>query len=221
MIKLDETTLVAYVDGELDAETAREVEMALARDPGARQTVKALSASAAMVRAAFNDPLHEEVPSRLMAYLTRPEKPELGEPGGYARPPDHGRVSRYVLALAASLLALMVGLGGGYVLFGSTDPYRLEVAGGEGAPGDDRIGGVIYRALEAEASGQEFAWRDAARGRSGTVVAMKGFKTSTGQTCREFRSSIDQGADAKTRYGLGCRNTDGSWETLWLEPPSG
>lgn len=220
-MKLDETTLVAYVDGELDAKTAREVEMALARDPRAQETVKALRESAAMVRAAFNDPLHQEVPSRLMAYLSEPENSEPSEPGGQARPLGHGRVARYVLPLAASLLALMVGFGGGYVLFGLTEPYTLEVASGEDMSDEGHIGNAIYRALEAGASGQEFGWRDTAAGRSGTVVARKGFETSTGQTCREFRSRINQGTDSRTRYGLGCRNADGSWETLWLEPRSG
>ncbi len=220
-MKLDETMLVAYVDGELDAKTAREVEVALARDPGAQETVNALRESAAMVRAAFNDPLHEEVPSRLMASLTKPDKPEVGGPGGHGWPWGDTRVSRHVLPLAASLLALMVGFGGGYVLSGLAEPYTLEVASGEGVSDDGHVGTAIYRALEAGASGQELSWRDAAAGRSGTVAAMKEFRTSTGQTCREFRSRIDQGADSMTRYGLGCRSADGSWETLWLEPRGG
>ena len=53
MAEPDEKTLVAYVDGELDAPTAREVERALESSLTARNTVARLRSSAALVRAAF------------------------------------------------------------------------------------------------------------------------------------------------------------------------
>ncbi len=69
MSELDENTLVAYVDGELDAASAREVEQALEASPVARNTVAKLRASAALVRAAFADALHEPPPPGLVAML--------------------------------------------------------------------------------------------------------------------------------------------------------
>ena len=65
MITLDEGTLIAYVDGELDTQTAREVEATLAADPQARQYVEHLRALSALTRIAFNDTLHEAVPQGL------------------------------------------------------------------------------------------------------------------------------------------------------------
>ncbi|MEJ0069967.1 MAG: zf-HC2 domain-containing protein [Pseudomonadota bacterium] len=86
MAEPDENTLVAYVDGELDAATAREVEHALESSPAARNTVAKLRASAALVRAAFADAVHEPPPPGLVELL-RAAKP---------RPPAR----RYTLPIA-------------------------------------------------------------------------------------------------------------------------
>ena len=40
MSELDESTLVAYVDGELDPATTRKVAQAIERDPGAQDKVR-------------------------------------------------------------------------------------------------------------------------------------------------------------------------------------
>ena len=54
LIKSD-SLLVAYVDGELDAATAQEVEALLASDPQALQRVEMFRETAALLRAAFDD----------------------------------------------------------------------------------------------------------------------------------------------------------------------
>lgn len=207
-MKLDETTLMAYADGELDAETVREIEMALAEEPEARKFVDRLRQESAMVRAAFNDPMNEEIPPRLMDRLT-PSRRRGIDPSAPPR--------RYLMAVAASFVALAVGISGGWVLFGSADSFTIEVASGGEASDDGRIADVIYQALETKARGREFTWRNEATGHSGTVLTIKGFVTSGGQICREFQSTVSLGAETKTRHGLGCRLEDGSWETLWLQ----
>ena len=66
MKQLDANTLVAYVDGELDQETAELVEQQLVDDPKAVETVRELSDCAAIVYAAHNHVIHETVPDRLI-----------------------------------------------------------------------------------------------------------------------------------------------------------
>ena len=95
MSELDENTLVAYVDGELDAASAREVERALETSPVARNTVAKLRSSAALVRAAFADALHEPPPPGLVAML-RAATPRR-------------RPQAYWLPLAASIALLIAG----------------------------------------------------------------------------------------------------------------
>jgi anti-sigma factor RsiW len=105
----DENTLVAYVDGELDAATAREVEQALESSPAARNTVAKLRSSAALVRAAFADAVHEPPPPGLVELL-RAAQPER-------------RPRRFALPLAASI-ALLIGVGIG-VAAGVTGARQL------------------------------------------------------------------------------------------------
>src|SRR5271170_5141281 len=109
MPELDENTLVAYVDGELDAATAREVERLLDGSPAARNTVAKLRSSAALVRAAFADAVHEPPPPGLVELL-RTAKPSR-------------RPQRYALPVAASI-ALLIGLGLG-VAAGLTGAQQL------------------------------------------------------------------------------------------------
>src|SRR5947209_6100550 len=67
MQKPSDELLVAYLDGELDEQRCSEIEAWLERDPMARDRVAQLTESAAVVRAAFDEILREDVPERLLA----------------------------------------------------------------------------------------------------------------------------------------------------------
>lgn len=78
MKQLDANTLVAYVDGELDIESAALVESLLAEDAEAREVTGMLRDSAALIRAAHSHVLHEAVPERLLdVFETAPVADEL------------------------------------------------------------------------------------------------------------------------------------------------
>ena len=70
--RIDDVMLMAYVDGEVDAATAREIEGAIAADPGVAARVRALRATAGLARGAYAGVLHEPVPERLLAALQAP-----------------------------------------------------------------------------------------------------------------------------------------------------
>lgn len=65
MKQVDANTLVAYVDGELDIESATLVEALLAEDAEARDMAALMRESASLVRAAHAHVLHEAVPDHL------------------------------------------------------------------------------------------------------------------------------------------------------------
>jgi len=69
MNRVDDVMLMAYVDGEVDAATAREIEAAMAADPVVAARAQRMRDGAAITRAAFADVLHEPVPDRLIAAL--------------------------------------------------------------------------------------------------------------------------------------------------------
>lgn len=123
MVRIDDMLLMAYVDGELDAATAREIETALAGDPSMASRLAAFRGSAAAVRAAFADAMHEDPPERLIRAL-----------GGVTAPgavvPFRPRQARRVVgwAMAASVAALVLGSGGLLYTGQITPPEGLQFA---------------------------------------------------------------------------------------------
>jgi len=97
MTHLDDGTLVAFVDGELDAAAMRRVAEAIEHDPDAAEKVRLLRLSATLVRAAFREPRHLQVSSELTQMMK--ERPQM-------TPMAARRVERrFAIAFAASLAA--------------------------------------------------------------------------------------------------------------------
>ena len=67
--RIDDVMLMAYVDGEVDAQTAREIEATIATDPAIGRRVAMFRQTATMMRGAFGEVLHEPVPERLLGAL--------------------------------------------------------------------------------------------------------------------------------------------------------
>lgn len=105
MTTLSETTLLAFVDGELDVTTAEQVGQQLAHDHTAADTVRALRSSAALVRAAFPEAGRETVPADLVALVAGRR--------GWRR--LAGR-RQFTAALGASIAACAAGVAGGIAL---------------------------------------------------------------------------------------------------------
>jgi anti-sigma factor RsiW len=121
MQKPSDELLIAYLDGELDAESANEVAAAITRDPALAHEAQRLGETVAALRAAFDDVLHEPVPERLLAAAR-------GELGGdkvvrfpyplmrAAAQPAAGWGRWAALPIAASVACLIIGGGVGYLI---------------------------------------------------------------------------------------------------------
>jgi len=120
MRQLSDETLIAYLDGELDAATRGEVAMAVERDPQLRTRVGALTDSAGMLRAAMDEVLREEVPQRLIDaardFRERGVIDLVAERArrGAATLEGWGTRRFWTGAAVAASLCLIVGAGGGY-----------------------------------------------------------------------------------------------------------
>ncbi len=115
--RFDDSTLVAYVDGEIAAEDARAVEAALAVDPELRSRVQLFRETSQLLRMALGDSECEPVSPRLVQMLKKQE-PALVRPRRWS----------VALPLAASLAALAIGLGGGYMAGLHDAQQRVESA---------------------------------------------------------------------------------------------
>ena len=72
---IDDATLAAYVDGELDPAQLREIDRLLTSDPQARYKVRRMRETTALLRAACAESHFQEVPDRLMALVEKRSTP--------------------------------------------------------------------------------------------------------------------------------------------------
>jgi anti-sigma factor RsiW len=130
MQKLDDELLVAYHDGELDDKQQADVEARIELDADARDRLARLGETTALVRAAFDELLREEVPAHLIAAIHDADAGNAGAGHGAQILPFRMRraargLAAYrrwwiVVPVAASLFGVMIGGGLGYFGLGST-----------------------------------------------------------------------------------------------------
>jgi anti-sigma factor RsiW len=215
-----ESLLVAYVDGELEPAQAADVEAAIRDDPEAQAIVSVLRRSGDAVRSAFDRPLYEPVPARLLA-AAGAASPAAGVLVAgdrivpLPRRAPRADIRRVLLPLAASILALAIGFGAGYLQFGRTTPLR-PAAGPAEDGGSERFEATLRQALETADDGSTVAYDDAARGLHGRVTVLGPLATQSGDRCREFRHEITEATGSKTSHGVACRSADGAWSVLTL-----
>jgi anti-sigma factor RsiW len=107
-----ETLLLAYADGELDPEEARNVERLLERDPRAQQQLKIYRETTALLRAACAEPFYRDVPEKLIETVQR-ARPRTLAP------------RRAAYAVAASVLLASLGFAAGYGI-GTRPPSEYD-----------------------------------------------------------------------------------------------
>jgi anti-sigma factor RsiW len=120
---LSEEKLSAFLDGELPEAEARAVQEALATDPEMQATLEALMAADTLAKDAFEEMGEEPVPLALAAAIQ--DAPVAAAPANLSEPPARARW----LAAVATVLALMIGLGAGY-LGGLNQSQQVAVAPG-------------------------------------------------------------------------------------------
>lgn len=203
-MNIDDARLMAYVDGELDAGQAAQVEAAIAADPLLAERVARQRALRVRLATAYAGTLEEPVPARLHALLgaaaTGAGTQRLPRTRGWSRLAASARrarprwSAREWTALAASLL-----LG---VLLARVLPQP------QGTPPQDALvdatmqaRGVLAQALDEGLAG--------APARAGVAVGLS-FRARDGGYCRSFH--ID---DRRPLAGLACRDGD-AWRVTTL-----
>lgn len=227
MINLDDSTLIAYVDGELDAQTAREVEAKLADNPEAQAFVDRLREIAALSHVAFNDTLHEPVPQHLrtavmdalQAATPAPQAPSSGANDGanvVTFKPQARTSWTKAVPLAAAFAGLLLGMGGGFQYSEVSSQKSMQLASMSLMQDQAAMDTALNKALEVNLSGNELAWRNPDSGRSAVFTPVRTYQDKSGKYCREYRKDVNQGGATETTYGLACRTDEGQWKTRYL-----
>ena len=200
-------TLMAFVDGELDAAERAEVELALAGDALLRDRVTALAAQRARLAAAFAPVLDEPMPARLSS-LVKTQAPAAkatvssldAARAARARPPRPAAVAIGWMQWGGMAASVVLGvlLGAQWGALRSDPSIGLQ-------DGRAVAGGAVERALSAQLASEPLA--------DAPVAVQLSFVDKAGRYCRTFST----GALA----GLACRQ-GGAWavETFAATAPA-
>ncbi|OOG71408.1 anti-sigma factor family protein [Sinorhizobium sp. A49] len=217
MVFTDEI-LMAFADGELDDETTRRVEAALETDDELMARVAMFMETRAAANQALKPMLDEPVPDQLVENVRAMAAKATARNDGsraadaandsasadniiaFRRPEPTAqtprRPSQLMMALAASLLIVVGGVGGYFAGgAGTTDVGSLQVAG--------LVDPVVSGILDQRASGEEIAIGE------GRVRLISTFEASGEQICREYEMKRPDQPDF---VSVACRNA-GGWQT--------
>lgn len=214
MSEIDETTLVAYVDGELDPAASEEVEAALAGDPELRRTVARLRESTALARAAFNHVMYEPMPELPKAAPVEggADRAAAGAPAGGGTGARHWRWGGG-MALAASLAALIIGGVAGHLSTRYSIQQELARIAAARAADHEAAHRTLAQALEKSVSGTTVSWRNPDTGSRVEVTPVRTFRIKSGQYCRQFERLVVIQGETESDQGIACREAGGDWKT--------
>jgi hypothetical protein len=179
MMKFSQEILMAYADGELDAQTRRAIEAEMAVDPQVAQEVERQRAMRAEVGAAFAGVLDEQVPDRLLRAATKAKAATQRRQWAW---PEW-------TSIAASLL---IGVLAGRAM--------LQSPGGEQdgiiAAGID--GRIVASGQLAQALSEQLSSEDG----SGIDIGLT-FRSKSGEYCRTFGARVGSAV-----VGFACRDAE-------------
>lgn len=205
-----ESMLVAYVDNQLEPAQMAAVEEVIREDPEARTIVAVLRRSAAAVKTAFDRPLKEPVPGRLLT--------AAGAESGTIVPFVRRKLAANrstVMALAASLAALAIGFGAGQWQAEPAGVIRLAAGPADGIE-TGQYEAALYQALEGSNPGAQFAYT--ADGREGAVTVVGRLAAGLSGDCLEFRHEWSDAGRKIVSRGLACRSDTGDWSVMSMPP---
>jgi hypothetical protein len=207
-IVLTQEILVAFVDRELPAAQSADVEAALVHDAAARETVRRLRVSASIARRVSVESLNDPLPTALVEGIRR----KMSVSRTAERPRS---TSGLLLALAASIVVLMLGAAAGYLARDLSGGYAAAEA-----PDSDALTSSYEATLQGSlesggAPGLSFDYDSPGLGR-GKVTLGPGFTASFGSPCREFSREETRGSAHETSNGIACRSSNGAWNTMLM-----
>lgn len=203
--EFDQLTLSAYVDGELDRQTMREVERFMDSDAQARQFVLDAMHATVLLRVGGNEAVLEPVPDRLRQVFARPA----------AATPAWREMRFPALKLAAAFALVIVGIGLGLIFKPGGrpvpgQPYQLLSATYERA---------INESLEHHLSGAPLSLDLGSGGQRIIITPIKTYRNPEGQYYRGYDMELFTDGRRQKFRGMAYRTGHAQWRTTALYQP--
>ncbi len=200
MSEFDHTTLSAYLDGELDRPTMREIEAYLDRDAEARRYVLDALHATVLLRASGRRVLDERVPPALEKIL----KPRRRSAAAW--------VSSWSFRPALAFAVLILGIGLGLVM----QPSGPVVAPNGFPTLPAAYLQAVNESLENHLSGVPFVLETDAPGQRIVVTPTQTYRSRRGQYYRDYRLEWYSGEDRRLLRGQAMRIGKKQWETTTI-----
>lgn len=200
MNPIDDDTLRAYVDGQLDPAEVARIEAAMANDPALAARVARERALLATLREHFDPVLDEPVPERLADLLRAPATADAEPAKVVALPARRSERQRRARLLVPAALAASVALFAALFWHGAPPPLVRT------RDGQSFASGALRRALDTQLASAPAAGVE-------TSVGLT-FRDADGAICRTFVHR-----DEPAMAGLACRRGDG-WSLPVLVAPA-
>ncbi len=138
-----------------------------------------------------------------------------GGPGGWG---TKETVGTGVGALAGGLAGSQIGKGSGQLWATGAGVLLGGLLG-------NSVGASLDKADKAYAAqaqnnaysapiGQTIAWNNPQSGNSGTYTPVRDGRSSSGEYCREYQTTVVVGGRSQQAYGTACRQPDGQWQVV-------
>ncbi len=216
----DDETLMAYVDGELDAETRARVDAALVDDPSLADRLAVFLGTADLL-APLDATLEEPVPPTLLPptlrQATLPPAPLEPPPARAVRAPEPllARLLDWLggpRGLATGAAGLVLGAAVVLALGPTPSTGPGPMAGNGPAPTGNSVADALDPALIAVLDEGPSGQRRAIEGRRAITPVMT-IAAADGNLCREFSDLHTAAAgDARLYRGLACRSPGSDWQ---------
>lgn len=203
MKAIDDSMLMAYLDGELDEATAGEVEAIAANDPSLDTKIEDMRECDALLRSAFNHVMSGAGKPVVFPDSTGPRTGEEHKKSIFSTP--------LPVALAASIALLFVAGISGFFVIDSLVEREFERQVLLKKKDAQVMLQARSEALEKELSGTEVNWVNPDSGNFGVIMPVQTWRTETGRYCREFQESTTVDSAISVEHGVACRSDDGSW----------
>jgi hypothetical protein len=188
--------LMAYADGQLDAEQARRIKQALALHPVLRVVVEDHKRTRAAARVAFDEMTAAPMSPGLAKLAHALEAPQAAPRKVSARTPSARKAIPAMAWPAAAAACLVAGVVSAMLVAGNNDGL-IRWRDGPSA------GTVLARVLETRPSGEA----------SGNAIVVASFKAVDGRYCRQFEIGLE--ASGAVADGVACRGED-RWNVIAL-----
>ena len=199
---VDDKTISAFIDGELDPSTMLEVDKLMDVDEQAKDYALKCVRKTALLKSSMNSVLHEDIPEKLIDSIH-------GLPAEGAR---RRKFASHIYRMAAAILLVLMGYGSAlWVGNGGVVNGSFEIS-----PVLDQYGHVLDAALENNLSGIPGKWQEPGNSTIITVTPVRTFRDADSQYYREYRLQIANSTGRQDVGGLAYRTTGGKWKTKML-----